>query len=277
MPAAVLPLFPTAQAARPLTGLYLDERLHALGSAAAPFVYASFVSSLDGRIALADSGADALKGLTGAADFRLFLELHAQADCLVTHGGYLRALAAGRLGNVLQVNSMGGAEDLVAWRRAQGLSPQPAVAVASASLDFPLPASISEHGQPLYVFTGRRADPMRVKALARRGLNVVVAGTGRLAEGGPVTRALGNLGYRSLFLLTGPRMLETMLRDRMLGRLFLTMRHRLLGGERIHTMIEGAPLGALGEMRLRAMHYQPPDEEGSGQWFTQFEPIVPKG
>jgi riboflavin biosynthesis pyrimidine reductase len=252
--------------------LYLEEHLHTLGSAAAPFVYASFVSSLDGRIALADSGADALKDLTGAADFRLFLELHAQADCLVTHGGYLRALASGRLGNVLQVNSMGGAEDLVTWRRAQGLPPQPAIAVASATLDFPLPASIAEHAQPLYVFTGRRADPMRVKALSKRGLEVIVAGAGRLAEGALVTRALGNLGYRSLFLLAGPRMLETMVRDRILGRLFLTMRHRLLGGERIHTMIEGAPLGALGEMRLRAMHYQPPDAETSGQWFSQFEP-----
>ena len=33
------------------------------------------------------------KILTSKEDFRLFLELYAQADCLITHGGYLRALA----------------------------------------------------------------------------------------------------------------------------------------------------------------------------------------
>src|SRR4051812_16020204 len=67
MTAHVLPLYPSTGAARALEGLYLEHRLHELGSTAAPFVYGSFVSSLDGRIALDDTNgaADgALKGLT---------------------------------------------------------------------------------------------------------------------------------------------------------------------------------------------------------------------
>lgn len=56
MPANVLPLYPEAGAARALEGLYLEQRLHALGTVREPFVYGSFVSSLDGRIALAEPG-----------------------------------------------------------------------------------------------------------------------------------------------------------------------------------------------------------------------------
>ena len=60
-----------------------------------------FLSSLDGRIALEDVSQSTTyipKHLTTASDFRLFMELHAQADCLITHGGYMRALSEGRLG-----------------------------------------------------------------------------------------------------------------------------------------------------------------------------------
>src|SRR5215203_427981 len=162
MTAKVLPLYPEPGSAQALKGLYLNHRLFEAGSAQSPFVYANFVSSLDGRIALVDPGSGESylpKGLGGGNDFRLFQELHAQADCLITHGGYLRALAGGKLGNVLQVNASGRSADLAQWRKDNGLSAQPAIVVASASLDFPLPASIAEHQQPLYIATGEQADP----------------------------------------------------------------------------------------------------------------------
>ena len=275
MTAHVLPLYPSAGTSRALEGLYLEHRLHELGSPAAPFVYGSFVSSLDGRIAVDDTtGAaeGALKGLTSANDFRLFQELHAQADCLITHGGYLRALAGGKLGNVLQVNAAGRSADLVQWRKENGLTAQPAIVVASASLDFPLPASLAEHRQPLYIATGEQAEPARVQALLERGLNVIFAGAGKRVEGAPLRRALGELGYQCLYLLAGPMMLETMLRDRQLSRLYLTIRHRLLGGEHFHTLIHGPRLGDTGEMMLRGLYYDTGDEGRGAQWFSMFEP-----
>lgn len=270
MSVQVLPLYPAGGKPRPLKGLYLDHQLHEAGSAQSPLVYGSFVSSLDGRIAVAEPGdahKDVLKGLSTPADFRLFQELQTQADCLITHGGYLRALAEGRLGNVLQIT----ATDLVRWRKRNGLAPQPAIAIASASLDFPLHASILEHRQPLYIATGRRADPSRVRALRDRGYQVIVAGKDTLVEGAPLVRALGELGYRSLYLLAGPKMLETMLRDRQLARLYLTIRHRLLGGEHFSTLTEGRRLGKAGELAVRAL-YQ--DTEGA-QWFAQFDCVQP--
>jgi len=268
MSATVTPLYPQPGTARPVRGLYLDERLHELGNGAAPLVYASFVSSLDGRIALVDpAGGNALEGLTSANDFRLFQELQAQADCMITHGGYLRALEQQRLGNVLQIN----AEDLLDWREQNGLPPQPAIVVASGTLDFPLHASIAKHRQPLYIATGRRADSMRVKAWREQGCEVMIAGEDKLAEGAALVHALGELGYQSLYLLAGPKMLETMLRDRQLARLFLTLKHRLLGGTPFHSLIEGPQLGDSGTLALRNLYYDPGEATDSGQWFSQFE------
>ena len=280
MTAEVVPLYPTRRAAQPMQGLYLAHRLHELGSTATPFVYGNFVSSLDGRIAITEStGANshALDGLTSANDFRLFQELHAQADCLITHSGYLRALAEGRLGNVLQVNATGQAADLAEWRERNGLPAQPAIAIASASLDFPVPASIAHHHQALYVVTGRAADPVRVAALRSRGLQVIIAGHGTMVEGAPLVHALGELGYKCLYLVAGPKMLETMLRDRMLSRLYLTIRHRLLGGERFRTLIDGPRIGEPGNLELRSLYYDPGDDHAVGQWFAQFDPAHRSG
>jgi len=276
----VVPLYPTRRAAQSVQGLYLAHRLHELGSTATPFVYGNFVSSLDGRIAIMGSTSaksDALDGLTSANDFRLFQELHAQADCLITHSGYLRALAEGRLGNVLQVNATGQAADLAEWRERNGLPAQPAIAIASASLDFPVPASIAEHRQALYVVTGRAADPARVAALRSRGLQIIIAGHGTMVEGAPLVRALGDLGYKCLYLVAGPRMLETMLRDRELARLYLTIRHRLLGGERFRTLIDGPRIGEPGNLELRSLYYDPGDDHAVGQWFAQFDPARRSG
>src|SRR6185369_8867153 len=102
-------------------------------------------------------------------------------------------LAEARLGNVLQINASGRAADLVEWRTRNGLSPQPAVVIVSASLDFAVHASIGEHRQPLYIATGRSADASRVEALRERGHQVIFAGDGTMVEGAPLVRALGGL------------------------------------------------------------------------------------
>ncbi|HYG86930.1 MAG TPA: dihydrofolate reductase family protein [Azospirillum sp.] len=239
-----------------------------------PFVYASFVCSLDGRIALRDPGTGASHlpaGLTSDNDFRLFLELQAQADCLITHSGYLRDVAAGRLDDVLQVGTRDAGRDLALWREENGLPPQPAVVVASSSLDFPLPKSLALNAQRVFIAVGAKAPAERVEALRAEGYPVIIAGKGNLVEGAPLVRQLGGLGFRSLYLLAGPRMLETILRDGMLSRLYLTMTHRIFGGERFHTMISGPELGAAGRLRMSELYYDATAPEGTGQWFAQFE------
>ncbi|MBM3203432.1 riboflavin biosynthesis protein RibD, partial [Candidatus Woesearchaeota archaeon] len=142
MTPTLLQLYPAPATAVSLAGCYLQLGLHRLGTVDEPFVYANFLSSLDGRIALeAGDGRPYLpRSLTSSHDFRLFLELHCQADCLITHGAYLRELAAGRLGNILQVGLHEQGKELVEWRIRHGLTAQPAVVIASGSLDFPSPS-----------------------------------------------------------------------------------------------------------------------------------------
>lgn len=273
MTAQLLRLYPGPVEEATLTGLYLAQDLSSLGSAARPFIYADFVCSLDGRIAVRDpaTGASHIPtALRSDSDFRLLLELMAQADCVITHGGYLRAIAAGALDDILQVGTNEAGRDLAGWRKAHGLSPQPAIIVASASLDFPMPPSPARHGQRVLIATGAATPAEKVQRWQALGHEVVIAGANRSVEGAALTRAIGERGFRSAFLLAGPRMLETMLRDGMLSRLYLTLAHCLVGSEGFHTLIAGPELGPAGRLHLAAL-YQETAADGSGQWFAQFE------
>ncbi len=268
-------LFPPPYQAMPLSGLYLGLKLHELGTPHQPLVYANFLSSLDGRIALEKPSGDAYlpKSLTSPNDFRLFLELEAQADCLITHGGYLRSLAAGKLGNILQIGQREETADLVQWRVGQGLNPQPGIVVASASLDFPLPDSIHEHGQTCLIATGQNADPAKVGQWRQKGYEVIFAGKDRRVEGGPLVDALGKRGFRSLYLIAGPEMLETMLRDGKLCRLFQTITHQLMGGHAFRTMSPGPEYGPVGHLKLLSLYYDTCSPSDTGQWYAQFDAI----
>jgi riboflavin biosynthesis pyrimidine reductase len=266
-------LFPPPYEEVVLKGLYLRLNLHRLGTPESPFVYANFLTSLDGRIALEDSSGQTYlpKSLTTPNDFRLFLELQCQSDCLITHGGYLRSLAQKRLGNILQVGLTDTTRDLAEWREAHGLAPQPAIVVASASLDFPMPPSIREHGQACYIATGEQADLAKLDYWRRQGFDVILAGKGRMVEGDVLTRRLGELGYRTIYLIAGPHMLDTMVREGRLARLFQTVTHQLMGGEVFRTLLPGPELGPFGHLKLLSLYYDPTSPLGAGQWFAQFE------
>lgn len=275
MTTRLIELFPSSGRSRDLAGTWLELEIHRLGRADAPLIYGSFVASLDGRIALADpvTGKLALpEAIVNRHDFRLLQELMAQADCFITHGGYLRAIAAGTLDDILQVGATSGAEDLARWREAQGFANQPGILVASGTLDFEVPRSVREHDQSLTIVTVASAPAQHVRRFEREGFRVIVAGDGDQVEAIPLAGIVSELGYRSAYLVAGPRMLDTMLRQRRLGRLFLTITHQILGGERFATLTGGAPLGPAGHLRLRTLYYDAALPAGAGQWFAQFEP-----
>ncbi len=267
-------LYPPPYQEQALAGLYLNHAVHELGSLESPFVYANFLTSLDGRIAIDDkkNGISHLpKGITTPSDFRLFLELQAQADCLITHGGYLRTLAEGRLGNILQVGLGPESKDLKEWRKKRGFDQQPAIIITSASLDFPMPESINAHGQTVTIATGEAANRYKVNRWRKKGYRVIFAGRGNMVEGGPLVDALGSMGYQTLYLIAGPRILDTMVRDGKLSRLYQTISHRLVGGESFHSLLPGPELGAVGNMQLRSLYYDSASPEAVGQWFAQFD------
>ena len=273
----VMRLYPPPARPRRLDGLYLNEIMPPPAAGAPAMVYANFVTSLDGRVAVTDAeGISRLPdGLTNARDWRLFQELQAHADCLVTHGGYLRALASGRLGNVLQTGVAAGGEDIARWREVHVAAAQPAVAVVSASLDLSIPDSLRAHRQPVHVLTTAgtaEAGGDRRAVLERAGYDVVVTGPGPWVRARDAVEALAARGYRRLYLQTGPRMLESALRDRVLARLYLTISHRLVGGDRFDTMVRGdGTLGAAGRLRLGALYLDEALGLDRGQLFARFD------
>jgi riboflavin biosynthesis pyrimidine reductase len=252
-----------------IEGLYLAHQVHKLGTAKFPFVYANFLSSLDGRIALddIDKGLSYIpKHLTTASDFRLFMELHAQADCLITHGGYMRALSEGRLGNILQIKD----KDLIEWRRNNGLKPQPAVVIASASLNFPFHDSLLEHQQTVYIATGKDADSTLIHYWQNQGRSILMTGEDQMVHGAALISELTKLGYKSIYLIAGPQMLDTVIREKQLSRLYLTITHQLIGGKDFRTLLTGPLLNSEGNLMLETLYYEPISPNCSGQFFLQF-------
>ncbi|TAK59983.1 dihydrofolate reductase family protein [Methylobacter sp.] len=252
----------------PLQDLYLDHDLHKQGTTGSPCVYANFLSSLDGRIALEDSAQRTYipKHITTDSDFGLFMELHAQADCIITHGGYMRALGEGRLGNILQVKD----KHLAEWRRNNGLQAQPAVIIASASLDFPIHNSLHKHAQTVYIATGKNADPNRIRYWQDLGYPMLFTGEDHTVHGAPLIHQLSGLGYKSIYLVAGPQMLDTVIREKQLSRLYLTITHQLIGGKDFRTLLTGSTLGPEGNLILEAQYYEQDSPPGSGQFFMQF-------
>jgi len=257
-----------------LTGIYLQQQLHTLGSSQKPFVYANFLSSLDGRIALTNplSGQSVTpKTLTTPSDFRLFLELHAQADCLITHGGYMRALSEKRLGNILSLNDHTEHADLIHWRQQNNLSKQPALVIVSASLDFPIPKELESRKESIFIATGKNAPPERINAWQKKGFQVLIAGANKLVQGRPLTQQLSQRGYKSIYLIAGPMILHTMLEDRQLSRLYHTQSQQLLGGNDFHTLMSGKALSPPLNLKLSTLYYEPASNQASGQLFFQYD------
>lgn len=264
----LLRLYPEPCKKASIKGLYLSHQVHKLGTIESPFVYANFLSSLDGRIALEDTaqGTYIPKHITTASDFGLFLELHAQADCIITHGGYMRALSEGHLGNILQVRN----KDLAEWRRTHGLKPQPAVIIASASLAFPLHNSLHEYAQTVYIATGRNSDPDRVRYWQNLGYPILFTGDDKMVHGAPLIHELSGLGYKTIYLVAGPQMLDTVIREKQLSRLYLTLTHQLIGGKDFRTLLTGSMLGSEGNLSLEALYYEQNSPPRSGQFFIHF-------
>ncbi len=267
--APVTRLFPDPPETRPLRGLYLDQ---AVRRCAPPFVYANFVTSLDGRIALGGLGGRSVPAaVANPRDWRLFQELAVQADCLLTTGRYLRQLAGGSAQDVLPIGPQPEFDDLWRWRREAGLPPQPAVAVVSASLELPDEIFIVHRARELYVVTGAGADPAGRARLERRGVRVLTAGDGARVEGRPLVDALRAHGQRWLYTIGGPQLLHSLVAADALDRLYLTFAHRLLGGTDFDSLITGAALDPAPELRLAALHLDAHAPGPGGQCFARFD------
>lgn len=269
--APVARLYPTPAADVPLPGLYLGDALRPAGTPAHPCVYASFVASLGGRVSLPAAGTATRappSAITNARDWRLFQELAAAADVLVTSGRHLRDLAAGHARSDVPVSADPAFADLRAWREARGLPSQPALAIVTGRPDVPIPAAVLASGRPVYVAT---TAPGKISAaLAARGVKVLVCGDARV-DGQRLVGALANEGFGNIDMTAGGALLHTLLAARALDRLYLTRSLRLLGSDAFDTLLKGPRLTPPADFTLRALFLDAAGNDHHGQVFGVFD------
>lgn len=269
-PENVLQLFPLPARERRLTGLYLSHDLRARQPASGEVViYANFITSLDGRIAVPRPSGEGLRVPDQTAndrDWRLFQELAAQADLIISSGRYLRDWAAGRAQEILQVDDPRFA-DLRAWRLQRGLPPQPDIAILSASLEFPIPEVLTAAGRRFLVVTPADPDPARVKEIEARGGRLFVAGE-ESVRGERLAQTLAELGYRFVYSAAGPQILHLLAAGRVLDRLYLTFAGKLLGGEQFASIVAGPLFDPPVTAKLASLYLDPIALDGLGQLFA---------
>lgn len=270
----VLRLFPAPVSGVPLRGLYLADALRPQGTTGRPCVYASFIASLDGRIALPrpDTGTRGPPpAITNPRDWRLFQELAASADAVVTSGRYLRDLAAGTAQDTLPVSNRPAFADLHAWRAARGLAPQPAAVILTRRLDVQIPESVLRSGRRVYLATGLAPDRAAAARLAAAGVRVLTVGNATGVDGRALVEALANEGFRTIDMTAGGALLHTLLAAGRLDRLYLTQACRLLGGELFDTLLKGPQLVPPASFKLQALHYDAARPGGVEQLFLMLQ------
>ena len=235
------------------------------------FVYANFISSIDGRIAIPHPTRDGLTvptSITNDRDWRLFQELAAQADIVISSGRYLRDYADGRAQEILQIDDPRFA-DLRDWRVQQGLPPQPDIAIISNSLNFPIPDLLTAGGRKVLLFTTANPDRARVAEIEAHGGQLFIAGKD-MVDGKIMMEQLSAQGYRFVYSAAGPQILHLLLASKMLNRLYLSHANKLLGGRPFSTIVDGDLFPDGVDLTLYSLYFDPLVLAGNGQLFSAY-------
>ncbi len=257
-------LYPRCDVVHPLEGTYLALNLHQQARQGDVFIYANYIVSLDGRIALFDEvvGEYAVpKSIANERDWRLYQELAGQADVMLTSARYFRQLAQNKAQDLLPVGGGTKYTDIKLWRESQGLKAQPDVMVLSNSLDIPLSALEKVQDRQVMVLTSSK-DQSNIETLEKAG--VLVKQTDHVT-GAFVRQSLVDLKYRSAYMIAGPQVHATLINDKAVDELFLTTHFSLLGGTKFSGLVD-MDLANVQSLKLQSSYL---DTQGN-QMFHRF-------
>lgn len=266
---SIIELYPNPGQTHPLKNLYLHQLADLpKGSAVQPFIYSNFIASLDGRIAVPGENRETHQvppAIANARDWRLFQELAAQADLLITTARFFRQTDSKEAQAELPVGLSPEFDDLRNWRIDQGLEPQPDIAIFSASLNIPVESLQHYNDRQLYIITGKDADKEQLARLSAHGVRVIYSGNGKQVDAGSLRAQLGTLGYQRVYAIAGPAVLHALAAGNALDRLYHTTAHCLLGGTKFDTFIRGDALVPALQLPLRALYLDQSSPSGCGQ------------
>ena len=257
-PVQVTQVFPERKRL-PLEGLYLGQGFAEISSKLGrALVISDFLIDKNGVIARAD-GQHIFKvplELRNASDWRLFQELMAQADVIISSEAYLKRLSTpgSQAEDVLSQFEAGGEfEQLGAWRLEAGYKNRsPDLAVVARNLDFSVPSNVIENHRRIIIFTDDElAGSGLARALTTAGIYVVGSGAAGVEGKRMIDHLEHAMGYRVIMMVTGPRVLGLLLKANRLDLLYITevqlkipfedpatVRTILPGGEKINRLQE---------------------------------------
>lgn len=243
MNAELTRLFPIPATTRALYGTYLAHDLRRHGSPERPFVYANFVTSLDGRTSQIDRELGRLrppKPISNDHDYRLYLELAAQADAVITSSSRLNAMLAEGREAIHCVEDIDDG-DIGEWRRQRGLRARPTCIALSKTLELSVESLLGKPHCDLVIMAGASADSANLNQLRGDGVEVRITRQ-RWVVGDDITAIARERGFRTLYAIGGPDILYTLLDARLLDRLYLTVAHLALAGRDYDTLTRGDTL-----------------------------------
>jgi riboflavin biosynthesis pyrimidine reductase len=219
----------------PLKNLYLNQRLHNVSeNLGRSIIYTNYICDLNEVIAVKDQDGffRVPKALRNHDDWRLFQELEAQADVIITSKSYLGRFEAegDNAQNVLTEFEAGGEfEDLGEWRlQNEFKSRSPDLAVVGRKLDLMVPKSAMQGRDTLFFSTYDTANSDDAKRLRDMGATVVGAGD-KGVEGKVMIEYLATRrNYRTIYTVAGPSIINILLDARVLDRLYITQVNRKL-------------------------------------------------
>jgi hypothetical protein len=225
----VTQLFPEKKQVQ-LEGLYLGQRLVEISTRIErSLVITDFLSDRNEVIAKADEHRrfQVPDEIRNGSDWRLFQELMAQADVIISGENYLKRFA--RIGSaaediLFQFEPGRGFEELGEWRLISGYKKRsPDLAIVSRRLDFQLPEGILKNDRKIIVFTpDAMTNSMQARHLTNAGVAVVGSGEAGVEADRMIAALNLELGYRVIMMATGPTVLRLLLEANRLDLLYIT-------------------------------------------------------
>ncbi|MBI3899132.1 MAG: dihydrofolate reductase family protein [Gammaproteobacteria bacterium] len=228
--------------------------------------------SLDGRI----SKIDPITGqsypppaITHERDWRLYLELAAQSDAVVTSGRRLRQMAK-RAAADMRCIEQTGHTDLIEWRRQYRLPPHPACIVLTASLDLPFTELRErEHGN-IILMSPVQPTADQTQAIKSADLDLVTVDNARVT-GDDIRRLAMKRGFATIYSIGGPEVLSALVAAKLLNRLYLSFALCLLAGRQFHTILSGENLTPPFDFDLHELYLDPPAADKPGYLFATLD------
>jgi riboflavin biosynthesis pyrimidine reductase len=271
----ILELYPATGEQHTLEGLYLSQNIRQQTGKDDVFIYSNFITSIDGRIGLPVAGKKTrqVPAATGnPRDWRLYQELAAQADLLITSARYFRQSDNSEAQDQLPVGPSGEFDDLREWRLKHGLKQQPDIAILSASLDIPVNAVQTYQHRKVTIFTGQQADKGRLNTLLNNThAEIVFCGTDRYVDGSQIRNQIKAQGYQFVYAIAGPSVHHTLAAGQALDRLYLTTAQKILGGKEFDTIVWGDIFELAPTLSLTSLYLDPLALSGSGQMLAAYD------